>query len=246
LTESGSTCGLNEIVFCPKELEIPSDDIPLSERHYVEPSIFRGRSLSAFAWEFLDEGKKLVYCSLGTQCFDYANAPHLLRMIIEAFASMPEHQLVLASGGLDMELDEREPPNVLVVPSAPQLELLARARVAISHGGLGSVKEAIMARVPMIIVPFASDQPANGRRVEYHHLGRVIPPTDCSPERIKEAVLDLERDEQVRPKMETMSSIFWAYEAAAPAVRVVLQCVPRIDQNRSSADGQNLLAGQSS
>jgi MGT family glycosyltransferase len=215
---------LPEIVFCPKEFEIPADASLVPNRHYAEPSVYRGRPARSFPWEFLNPKRKLVYCSLGTQCCEFATAPDLLWVIIEAFGGLPEHQLVLASGGVDLcGGDERAPlpANVMVVTSAPQLELLERADLMITHGGLGSIKEAILAGVPVIVVPFVNDQPANGKRIEYHSLGRVLASAECSPEKIRQAVLDVGTNGLVRSCVHAMNATFRAYEQAAPAVNLI-------------------------
>jgi hypothetical protein len=68
------------------------------------------------------------------------------------------------------------PANVLIVKAAPQLWLLRRSALFVTHGGLGSVREAIAMRVPMIVVPQQHDQPGNAARVAHHKLGIHLEP----------------------------------------------------------------------
>ena len=64
------------------------------------------------------------------------------------------------------------PDNALVVDFAPQLALLDRARLLISHAGVNTVLEAISRAVPMVALPRGYDQPAMGSR--RRPLGRGI------------------------------------------------------------------------
>ena len=58
--------------------------------------------------------------------------------------------------------------NGLIVPWAPQIEVLAHEAVGvfITHFGYGSITESIAAGVPMIGRPFFGDHKLNGRLVE--------------------------------------------------------------------------------
>ena len=54
---------------------------------------------------------------------------------------------------------------------APQKEILAKATLFITHGGMNSVMEAIIAQTPMIVVPLANDELINGRMVVQNNYG---------------------------------------------------------------------------
>jgi zeaxanthin glucosyltransferase len=65
------------------------------------------------------------------------------------------------------------PDNALMVTFAPQEHLLPRSSLAITHAGLGTIKESIASGVPMLAFPLLYDQPGNGARIAYHGLGEV-------------------------------------------------------------------------
>jgi len=157
-----------ELVLCPQAFDFPRARSP--ERHYVE-SIDLTRSEPDFAWGGLSADKPLVYCAFGGQRYRSGDVQTLFRRLIEVFRGRPQWQLLLAVGQ-HLGPDELDPlPNVAVVERAPQLAVLRRARMMITHGGLGSVKECIMNGVPMLGVPLDVDQPGNVARVVHHGLG---------------------------------------------------------------------------
>jgi MGT family glycosyltransferase len=69
------------------------------------------------------------------------------------------------------------PDNVIIMNKwIPQIRVLSKAAVHITHGGFTSVRESIETEVPMIVIPFDADQPGNAARIVYHNLGvRVLP-----------------------------------------------------------------------
>jgi UDP:flavonoid glycosyltransferase YjiC (YdhE family) len=62
----------------------------------------------------------------------------------------------------------------VAVQRFPQLELLARASVMITNGGLGTIKECLWLGVPMVVAPCDYDQPSNAARVVFHGLGTRV------------------------------------------------------------------------
>jgi zeaxanthin glucosyltransferase len=160
--------GVPELVLCPRAFDFPR--APAPERAYVE-SIDLSRSEPEFAWGGLSADKPLIYCALGGQRYRAGDVPSFFRRLHSVFRTRPQWQLLLAAGQ-HMASDELDPlPNVAVVERAPQLAVLRRARLMITHGGLGSVKECIMNAVPMLGVPLDVDQPGNVARVVFHGLG---------------------------------------------------------------------------
>jgi UDP:flavonoid glycosyltransferase YjiC (YdhE family) len=153
-----------------------------------------------------------VYCNFGTQSSEYFGVPGILLAIAEAFQDLPNCQLVIAAGWA-ADLVTTTAANVVVVRTAPQLDLLGRAALIVTHGGLGTIKEAILAETPMIVIPFLHDQPANARRVAYHGLGYICWPENCTPERVRELTSKALADGQVRLNLKRMSAIFRMHES---------------------------------
>src|SRR5262249_44227872 len=98
----------------------------------------------------------------------------VFRTIVAAVAKNRNLQLVLSIGD---QIDPKQigpvPNNAVVVKQAPQLELLKRANVCITHAGLNTVLESLAQGVPQIAIPITYDQPGVAARVAYKRTGVV-------------------------------------------------------------------------
>jgi len=127
----------------------------------------------SFPWEKLD-GRPLMFASLGTVP-DPTNVP-VYRRIAAACTGLGA-QLVLALGGWNEAGDRVRkklgelPGNHLVVGFAPQLALLDKAALLITHAGVNTVLEAITRGVPMVALPRSTDQGGMGSRIEHSGVG---------------------------------------------------------------------------
>jgi MGT family glycosyltransferase len=220
---------IRELILCPADLELAEirhDDEP--EVHYVEASVdLERKSERAFPWERLDPERKLLYVSLGSQSYRLGreNAVAFLRAAAEAFAARPDWQVVLSTGGLVDPEEVPAPAGTVVAGWAPQLDLLRRARVALTHGGLGTVKECIFLGVPMVIFPISHDQPANAIRVVRHRLGVEGSLKAASPGAILDLVLKADQPD-VRAGIERMQRRFQEVEESWESVRRIEELLP--------------------
>lgn len=82
----------------------------------------------------------------------------------------------------------RVPPNGRAEKFVPHSPILARASVAITHGGMGVTQKALAAGVPVVVVPFGRDQLEVARRVEVAGAGVRLPRARLRPEALRAAV----------------------------------------------------------
>lgn len=66
------------------------------------------------------------------------------------------------------------PGSPLVVEYAPQREVLAKASLTITHGGLNTVLDSLSYGVPLVAIPITFEQPGNGARIRWTGTGEVI------------------------------------------------------------------------
>src|SRR5262249_44191724 len=163
---------------CPREFDFgPAPDFP--QFHYAGP--FHdglGRMDFDFPWQQLT-GEPIVYASMGTLQNGLID---IFRSIMQAAIGLKELQFVLAVGG---QLDPKQlgsvPANVMVVSYAPQIEILKRSSLCITHAGLNTALESLSNGVPMLAVPITNDQPGVAARIANKNVGVVISPDRASP-----------------------------------------------------------------
>ena len=125
-----------------------------------------------------------VLVALGT--FLSARAD-VLRTAVQA-AHLGGWRLSLASGSTPVEQLEPFPPGALVAEHLPQVALLERTDVLVTHGGNNSVTEACAAGVPMIVLPMSTDQFAGAAAIERAGAGIVLDPNDLTADSLCRAV----------------------------------------------------------
>jgi zeaxanthin glucosyltransferase len=188
-----SFSSLAQICQMPRAFDFPRVALP-SCFHYVGP-LRRPRPVSIpFPWERLD-GRPLVYASLGT--LQNSREP-VFRCFAAACAGLDVQLVISHGGGLRPDQVAALPGSPLVVDYAPQLELLARAALTITHAGLNTVLDSLANGVPLITVPLTYEQPAIARRVEWTRCGRSIAIARLHEHRLAHLVRTMLDDETAR------------------------------------------------
>jgi MGT family glycosyltransferase len=148
---------------------------------FVGPSIAPRHETVDFPFERLG-AEPLVYISMGTVFNDLADFYHTC---FEAFSGRP-YQVVMSVGKtVDPRTLGAPPPNFMVRAYVPQLELLERAALFVTHGGMNSVSEALLAHVPMLVIPRGSDQFLVGAQVGALGLGLPLQAAQATPQRLR-------------------------------------------------------------
>jgi MGT family glycosyltransferase len=211
---------LPELVLCSEEFDFPRP--PRKGRHYVGPSVELERPRQEFPWHALKDKGSLIYCSFGTQAHRYSRVMELIASLVRAVAQNPVEQLVIAAQAAVIDDLTRQglPNNVIAVERAPQIELLRRASVAITHGGLGTVKECVLLGVPMIVFPQSFDQPGNAARVHFHGIG-VRTRRPIRHEEARDLLDTISRSTTIAANIRRMQQAFQRAQSSAPAARII-------------------------
>ena len=219
------------LFMCPEEFELPQQP-RMPQVRYVEAACdLLRKQTRAFPWNRVDDSRKLLYCSLGTQthwaegwktAWSQQTLKRFLQAVVDAMATRPDWQLVMAHGiQFRAEDFQSVTPDALLVSEAPQLEILKRASLVITHGGFNTVKECIFFGVPMLVFPLTEDQPANAARVEHHGLGVVANIETASGESIGLLIDRIDRDPGFKSRVDAMKEVFLRVEREQPAVRII-------------------------
>ncbi|WP_105969018.1 macrolide family glycosyltransferase [Streptomyces geranii] len=146
------------LVYTAREFQPAAEDFDDSYR-FVGPSIGARPADPSFPFDRLQD--PVLYASLGTV---FNADPQLLRTFATALAPLGG-TVIVSTGQSDPDALGPLPANVLARRFVPQPEVLARAALFVTHGGMNSVNEALYAGVPLLVVPQGADQPMVARRV---------------------------------------------------------------------------------
>jgi MGT family glycosyltransferase len=212
----------------PKEFDYPG--IPLSPIfHYTGP--FHngdGREPTPFAWEKLN-GNPLIYASLGTLVNGLLQIHQAILGVAE---KLPEVQFVFAIGrNINPEVLGPIPSNMIVVPVAPQIELLKRAVLCITHAGLNTALESLSQGVPMIAIPIGYDQPGVAARIAYHGVGEFVEVDELRVDNL----LRLIRDVLANPGYREKARYFQRIIAETHGLDLAAEIIEEVFQKSSGA-----------
>ncbi len=168
----------------PTEFEFPRQNLP-KYFHFTGPyHNATSREPIPFPWEKLT-GQPLIYASMGT-------VQNRLLGVFDKIAiacSQLDAQLVISLGNsANLESLPILSGNPLVLKYAPQLELLQKANLTITHAGMNTVLESLTNGVPMVAIPVANDQPGVAARISWTGVGEVVPLNKLSTERLHKTV----------------------------------------------------------
>jgi MGT family glycosyltransferase len=191
------------IVFFPKAFQPAGDTF--DERYlFVGPCIVPRHQATDFPLDQLSAERPLLYISLGTI---FNNEPAFFKQCFEAWASSG-YQVVLSRGKqVDPAALGPIPENFLVSAYVPQLDILSRARVFVTHAGMNSVMESLYYGVPMVAVPQTQEQVVTARRIAELGLGIALEKEAVTVATLREAVERVANDPALRQRVGHMQQL---------------------------------------
>jgi zeaxanthin glucosyltransferase len=168
----------------PAAFDFPRKQLP-PNFHYVGPAIDdTTRDCVDFPFNKLD-GRPLVYASLGT--LQNRLAP-VFATIAKACESLPVQLVLSLGGGCEPGALPPLAGDPILVEFAPQLALLKKAKLCITHAGLNTTLESLANAVPMVAIPITNDQPGVAARIAHSGAGQFIPLKKLTPQRLRSAL----------------------------------------------------------
>ncbi|GAA4557198.1 macrolide family glycosyltransferase [Planotetraspora kaengkrachanensis] len=165
------------LVFTSRAFQPGADEFDQSYR-FVGPSLGARPPDPSFPADRLRA--PVLYASLGTV---FNAGPQMLRDFATALAPLGG-TVIISTGQTDPAALGPLPGNVIARRFVPQPEVLARAALFVTHGGMNSANEALHAGVPMVVVPQGADQPLVARRVVDLGAGLSVRTQDADAERV--------------------------------------------------------------
>jgi zeaxanthin glucosyltransferase len=177
--------------------------------------------------KFKDSGKGfVVYCSLGTITMQFKKRVNRFFFKLLMVARQNPDDLFILSTGKEFEICEifPVPDNLYVYQYVPQIDLLQKSDIMITHGGMNSITECVFCQVPMLIYPLSQewDQPGNGARAVYHRIGLMGRINRDSPKKTSQKLTRLKSDYSFyKHNILEMKSKFEVKNNSDEAIRII-------------------------
>lgn len=175
------------IIYTSAELQPYSASFPANFR-FVGASIEEKAPDSDFAqsnFPLPDAPQRCIYISLGTL---FNNNLPFYKMCIEALSGVDARVIMSIGKKIAVQDLGTLPSNISAYSFVPQLDVLRKSDVFITHGGMNSVHEALWFGVPTVIVPQAADQKFVSKRLDALGAGIRIAKDEVNAERLRNAV----------------------------------------------------------
>ncbi|XP_037711766.1 UDP-glucuronosyltransferase [Drosophila subpulchrella] len=126
--------------------------------------------------EISTSNRSIIIFSLGTRFTWRKSTQKLLETFTKAFAHFADYDIYWTYDGPNRSAISLDNPHLKVAKWWPQSQLLAsgKVRLCITHGGKGSLSEALYYGVPMLGLPLIGDQRGNLQRMQSKNWGLTL------------------------------------------------------------------------
>lgn len=185
------------LVLIPRALQPHADRV--DERVYTFVGACQGDRAAQGDWVRPADAEKVVLVSLGST---FTDRPGFYRECVRAFGGLPGWHLVLQIGErMDPAGLGEVPANVEVRSWVPQLAVLRRADLFVTHAGAGGSQEGLATATPMIAVPQAVDQFGNADMLQALGVARRLDTEEATAEALRATALALVDDPEVARRL---------------------------------------------
>ena len=211
-----------ELMLSPSDFDFP-EAAQRPGRCYVGACVDPDRRESSFSWATLRPDKPLLYCSLGTYSHMYPHSRRLFHAVVSAIKDNENWQAIVQIGSTGLPHDFGPiPPHILIVNKVPQIAILKRSSIFVTHAGFSSIRESLYCGVPMIAFPCWLDQPGNAARVVYHNVGVRGNISSITPSGIT-TLMRAVQDSGIRAAVHSMQRRFVMQESCQAGVDQILK-----------------------
>ena len=186
-----------ELVLYNYPRELAEGDGRALPAHEFLGSTRRAEAVEADVEEWIADAGEYAYVSFGSFLSVRGD---VLRRVAEALRRLGM-RAAIATGSTPVADLGPLPDGWLVREYLPQVRLLGDARLAITHGGNNSVTEAVGQGVPLLVLPFSTDQFAGAAAIERTGLGRALDPNAATVAELADAlqaVREMRAEERAR------------------------------------------------
>ena len=177
-----------------------SGSVPANVR-YVGPQLDDDPGEGSGEWRAGEPGQPLVLVGLSSTVMLQEG---LLQRAADALGQAQVRGLVTTGPAVDPAVISA-PPDVTVTRWVRHADVLPHCSAVITHGGHGTVMKALIAGVPLIVVPLGRDQPDNAGRVVYVGAGIRLR-KNASADALRTAISRVIDDPRYRAAARTMAA----------------------------------------
>ena len=186
---------------------------------YEEP-VNSAKDVSSALDEFLAAGPAPVVFTLGS--YAVMNPGKFYEESVDAVRRLGVRAVMLDGRGGD---GTRVTPDILSVSYAPHSYLFPRASVIVHSGGIGTCARAMRAGRPMLVVPFAHDQPDNALRLVRLGVARTLGSKSYTARRAATEIALLLDESRYRSNTERIARIVESENGASAACDALENCL---------------------
>lgn len=162
----------------------------------------------------LDPDRPTLYVTMGS-----TGDPKFFQDTVRSYAAT-DYQVIVTTGGLPVDFSDM-PANVRWTDFAPGHAMMEHADLVISHGGNGTIYQALSWGTPIIGIPFHIDQDINLQRVEALGVGIKLPLRRFSARTLRKAVDTILGDPGYADRARKVREEIRAYGGAETAAQLV-------------------------
>ncbi|MER7762328.1 macrolide-inactivating glycosyltransferase [Streptomyces sp. NPDC097619] len=188
------------LVLIPRALQPCADRVDETVHSFV--GACQGDRADQGDWDRPEDAETVVLVSLGSAL---TKEPAFYRTCVEAFGGRPGVRLVLQIGKHTDPAELGEIPAGVEVHSwVPQLAVLRKADLFVTHAGAGGSQEGLATATPMIAVPLATDQFGNADMLVSLGVARRLDKDTLDAAALREAADALLTDPRVAERAEAV------------------------------------------
>lgn len=210
-----------QIVQTVPELDYDRRDLP-PQVHYVgpcgwDPPAPLDTETAAWIGALPDDRPLVLVAASGA----FARSAGIVAAALTGLAESPI--AVLATLPFDHPLHQSAafPAHLRLLRFAAHSQLLAHTRLVVTHGGFGTVTKALVAGLPLVVVPYGADQPEVAQRVATAGAGLRLDPATLSPMVLRQAVATVLHDDGYRTAAARLRAAMARHEGPGEAATLL-------------------------
>lgn len=208
------------IVYTSREFQPQSENFPDDRFTFVGPSIEDNHSDDMPSVPLDHMASPIIYVAMGSLLPRFVKKVY--QNCIDAFSGK-EVSLILSVGN---ELEEKDftnlSENIYLYSKVPQIDVLSRSDLFITHGGMNSANEGLNCGVPMIVHSFVNDEPLIASQLVDLNVAEQLDLKKSTPEDIYRKATALMKNIQIKKASSDLKESMQSLGANATASKEIL------------------------